>query len=372
VRVGVACASANKTVSTKAGKLICTKSGNKLIWVYAVNRSKPNPEPSKPSTLPISEGDDQFIYETPGCQNKIMFTRFNRNGDILRQNVLVNSSGNFQLTPKFYIQGTLLFESFDCTTKLETLYTLNLFDLNNPQIVFGPTQNVIIDATIDVASKTPLVLTSINNTYQVVTGGLVNAVLWTSQSTSGFYPQSLLTQTGYQFLVFGNYGCCGTKKGFGGFQVDYKQGFSSPYAYSPNLYLTNANAVIAGGGWNAPLAFSTEGGLFLCGMPSQYPLNIQTDANCVLVSARASSGAPMAISYGPKTSYDLIAGNSIYNYPFPKNLFSFNEKPLISSNIPNISSLVNNNTYVSTFEISRDLGGISPAWNYFGTYFSRN
>jgi len=380
---GAVCTIVNQLANSNGYTYQCLKSGKKISWAKVAKVSAPNPTASQTtSTLPaIAEGDDQYFYDTQGCKNKIMFVRYNRSGVVIRNNVIINSIGNYQLVPKFYIEGTLLFESFDCDTKSETLYTVNLANPNihtvvdtniQPQIVYGPTTNTIEDATIDVASKTPIILVNANGISQVVMGGFANTVLWSSNSTSGFSPQSLLTQTGYQFLVFGNFGCCGTKRGFGGYQIDYKQGFVNLFAYTPNLYLNNGNAVIAGEGWNDPLVFATGAGIYLCGNPGQYPLNIQTDTRCGLVTSKSLPGMSMAISFGGIGSYDLIAGDSIYNFPFPTSFYSYNEKPIIAATFPNLRNLIFNNDYVSTFEITSDLGKISKSWNYYGTYFSHN
>ena len=374
-KAGGSCTKVNQVFITNGVQFICIKSGNKLVWNKGTKVANPNPSPiaTKVSTPAIAEGDDQFFYGTYGCKNKLMFVRYNRKGEVLRQNQIIAAIENYQLIPKFYLQGTLLFKTFDCTTNMESLYTMDISNTNTqPQLIYGPTSNTIMDATIDVASKTPLILISSNGSYQVVTGGLLSNLIWSSSSTPGFSPNTILTQTGYQFLVFGNYGCCGTRKGFGGYLVDIKQKYTQEFAYTPNLYLLNGHSVKAGGGWNNPLAFSTEAGVYLCGSPGQYPLNIQTDTRCGLVTSKSLNGMSMAISYGPNNSYDLIAGDSIYNYPFSSSFLSYSEKPIITRTFQNLGSLIFNNDYVSTFEITSDLGSMSKSWNYYGTYFAQN
>lgn len=369
------CSKLNQTEVVQGIKFTCIKSGVNLWWDSGapVKQASKVVDKKQAPIISLANGDSQHFYATYACHNKIMFARYDNNGRMLRQVPIVVASGNYQLIPKFYISGTLLFETFDCTSNSWAVYTVDLTNVNQqPQQVWSGSDTVL-DSTIDIATKTPLILL-INNqgVNKVVTGGLANTTLWTSQSNSDFHPDAIVTQTGYQFLLFGNYLFSNKgNTGFGGYLVDVKQNWVSPYAYAPQLTLTTATStrIAQGFGWNSPLAFDTSQGIFVCGMPATNPLNPLSDSNCVRVTTMETH-QPMAFSLGSGGTLDLIAGNTIYDFDLPS-LFS-TSAPTFKGSRQNPANLGANNNFVSTFEISKDLGAFKTPWNFFGTYFSQN
>lgn len=366
VSSGAKCSKVGQRITQSGIAYICTKNGKITVWRESV-ASKLLPA--------VKETDDQYFYGTYGCHNKIMFVRYNKAGKILRNNVIVSTTGNYQLIPKSYENGNLLFETFDCAANTQKIYLLDLKDSSSqPVVEFSGTLFIsVVDATIDVASETPLILL-LNRAsgFQVVSGGVVNNLLWTTPFGNGFSPKKIISQSGYQFFIFGNYTGLDPVRptGFGGILVDPRQGFTNLEVYSPTLTLSDFSIGVVRAFDNFPLAFNTTSGTYVCGQWAKSPLDPVTDGNCTEVGPTIDN-APLAFSFGPADStMDLIYGGAIYNLG---NVLSFvAAKPTLLGSRSNIPSLAYNNDYVATFEIDRDLGKFSPAWNYYGDYFSHS
>jgi len=161
----------------------------------------------------------QLITSSPGCWNTISVTRYDASGNVAGSKTIVRGSGNVQLVPRDYSatygQRTqrFLFESFNCDTDVQRLYSINLGSATaKPSLVMtGDDRHFIYDAKIDLATDRVLVLvhddqgTRVDN---VTLSGHGRKTVWRSAQSAfrdvGF--SYIVPKTGGEFLLAGNKG----------------------------------------------------------------------------------------------------------------------------------------------------------------------
>lgn len=153
----------------------------------------------------------QGVLYGGGCGSPLNVKVLSEQGAALATRTLVRTNRNMTLEPHGVSNDSkrFLFSTFDCVTKVHSLYVQPLTPKPTPrQILTLPTGWSIRDATWDIARDAPTVLVqdaAFNYSIQVLQGSTWTP-LWTGNSTDtgGIYLDGIDSRTGREFIVWGD------------------------------------------------------------------------------------------------------------------------------------------------------------------------
>ena len=401
----------------------CIKLGKKRYWnngkkITLVSGATPSPSASPvmtptPSASPVitptpsaqsakaENGDLQFIYATTeSCGNHIGFIRVSGDGLLKRNKVIVKADSKYSLTPMDYQQDELLFKTGLCNSgntsgKVETLWRLNLGNPNSRpreiySLAFKETRDgIIIDAQIDIASGKTLVFAWLGGDQQIFTAETNPLLIWSLQRqgwlTAGIYGTGFEVSTGWSLSVYAYNSANSTWRSA---YVDWRteiQGIGkvTPRGYGSNAQFQGKGSVqsIRTGLLQMPYIFNTSQGLYIC---ANYPtssgpiIDVDTSARCTRISGSQIGEVATSFVKGETTSKvweAVISPNDNLAYVFESGpIFSTWEPVRIQRTIDLSKALANQRNIFemfSTYEISWDIGEVSPTLVFSG-FFSSN
>jgi hypothetical protein len=409
----------------KLGKKLYWNNGKKFTMVPVPSASPtsspiltavPSPTPisttkssATPSALPTpsnqisnAESDDlQFIYATTdSCANQIGFIRIGSDGVLKRNKVIVKAASKFSLTPLDYQDDELLFKTSQCNAgntigKVDTLWRLNLGNPNSrPREVYslafkGTRDGIIIDAQIDIASGKTLVFAWVGGDQQIFTAETNPLLIWSLQRqgwlSAGIYGTGFKVSTGWSLSV---YAYNNSSSSWRSAYVDWRTEISGIGKVTPRGYGSNAQfqgkgsvSTIRTGILDLPYVFNTSQGLYVC---VDYPtsngaiIDVDTNSRCTRISGSQLGDIATSFAKGDtssRSSQAVISPSDSRAYVFTSGpIFGTWEPVRIQKTIDLSRALANQRNIfetISTYEISWDIGEVSPTLIFSG-FFSIN
>jgi hypothetical protein len=305
---GQKCAKAgSKTTSNIGIPLVCTKKGSKLIW--------------RKATPKTTWSDTQIVFGGY-CGQSLTYSRRDKTYSEIEKIELVKTDSSHAVSPLSYSRYSknLLFETFNCTTSVYSLFTLNLGVKNaTPTLIVSlPTGQGISDAIIDKMSGTVMSLNSGNGNDYVVIQYLPSGPvqIWNSKAAGWFpntrtFPRHLIASTGGQFYI------AGSDSGSNSWRMDSvtKYDFSASWISQKVLVGSGSIADVA---LEDSLAIYTNENLFIC--KRYFSLSIVDSSTCSTVSGANPSDGQRKIVWaldpksGGLTSL-WVSGNNIFVNP---------------------------------------------------------
>lgn len=427
VTPGTTCKKAGNQEIYKSKIFTCIKLGKKLYWdngkkFKVVSQSIPTPSantgaapaptpsstiskppaPTPSQTIQASKAENtdlQFIYgTTDSCGNQIGFMRIGSDGNLKRNKLIVKGDSKYNVTPLDYESDDLLFKTESCsstgsTGQISTLWRLNLGNPNSrPQQVYslmyrGTRDGLIIDAKIDIASGKTLVFAWINGDQQIFTAESNPLLIWSLQRqgwlSAGIYGTAFEASTGWSLSV---YGYNSSTASWRSVYVDWRTEIQGIGKVTPRGYGTNAQfqgkgsvATVRTGILKMPYIYSTSQGVYVC---VDFPttsgpiIDVDTNSRCTRISGKQLGDIGTSYAKGDGTSgtwQAVIAPNDNKAYIFKSGpIFGTWDPVQIQKTIDISSALANQRNIfevLSTYEITWDIGEVSPTLTYSG-YFS--
>lgn len=305
---GQKCSKVGSTTTSNIGvSLLCTKEGSKTIWRKVASKTAWN--------------DTQIVFGGY-CGQSLTYSRRDKTYSEIEKIELVRTDSSHAVLPLSYSRYSknLLFETFNCTTNVYSLFTLNLGVKNaTPTLIVSlPTGQGISDAIIDKMSGTVMSLNRGNgNDYVVVQYLPTGPVqIWNSKAAGWFpstrtFPSNLIASTGGQFFV------AGSDSGSNSWRMDSvtKYDFSASWISQKILVGSGSIADVA---LEDSLAIYTNESLFIC--KSFTSLSVVNSSTCSTVSGANPSDGQREIVWaldpksGGLTSL-WVSGNNIFVNP---------------------------------------------------------
>ena len=240
------------SISSKGVSLKCIRQNGKLIW------KKVAPTP----TSKISWSDTQVVFGGY-CGQSLTYSRRDKTLKEFQKLALVTTDSSRAVIPLNYHRWskTLLFQTFNCDTKVQSLFTLNLGvkDSSPSLIVSLPPSAGISDAVIDIMTGSVMALTYSGGlpSYgitQYLSSGPVQ--IWNAQSAGWFnngltFPSELIESTGGQVFV------AGSNSSSGSWRLDSVTKSSSSSSWF------SSNVLVGSGSIEAAVLYGTLGGDYL-------------------------------------------------------------------------------------------------------------
>lgn len=126
-----------------------------------VTTAKPTTTTAKPitTTVPAKLSPTQFFIAKPGCTNEIDYVRVGADRKLMQSKVVVKAAGNSQLIAYAERNDKLLFGSFNCDAKTNSISEIGLTNTHAAPRVIA-TDLDVVDADYDIATNAVLVLTA--------------------------------------------------------------------------------------------------------------------------------------------------------------------------------------------------------------------
>jgi hypothetical protein len=372
------------------------------IWGVTSLTPTPTPTPSPTPTSSTSNAkaetsDLQFIYGTSAsCENEVGFARISNLGVFKKKKVIIKADVGYSIEPLDYQDDELLFKTAACDSSkvgsVDKLWRINLGNPNSsPQEVYslvnqGTRNGIIVDAKIDIASNKTVVLAWINGDQQLVTAESNPLLIWSLARqgwlNAGYYVSDFNLSTGWSLSVYGSNLSDGWKSAY----VDWRTEITGIGKVTLRGYGTLAQFQGKGsfrevktGILEMPYVFSTSQGVYVC---ADYPttsgpvVDVENNARCTRVAGTqlgrlatsfagngSNSSLQAIISVSDKAAYIFESGSIFGSWDPVKISKTLNLSTAFKS-LPGIYHLL------STYEISWDIGELSPTLNYKGFFSS--
>lgn len=424
VTPGSACKKAGAQAVYKNKIYTCIKLGKKLYWdngkrftviptptpspSTSSNSPKPtptqttspsnSPTPTPSQTLKPDNTDVQFIYgTTSSCGNQIGFMRIGSDGGLKTNRVIVKADAKHSVRPLDYESDELLFTIEVCgrsgtVGEITRLWRLNLGNTNSrPKEVYSVAyratrDGVFIDAKIDIASGKTLVFAWIGGDQQIFTAETNPLLIWSLQRqgwlNAGIYGTAFEASTGWSMSVYGYNSSNSTWRSV---YVDWRteiQGIGkvTPRGYGSNAqfqgkgYVSNVRTGIL----KMPYIFKTSQGVYGCvDFPTTSGPIVDVDTNPRCTRITGNQLGDIATSYargdGASGSWQSVVS------PSDGKAYVFKSGPIFGTWDPiqiqktidlsrALSSQRDIYDMLSTYEISWDIGTMSPSLTYEGFF----